>query len=164
MSLEMLPGLIHDLWSWMALAVVLLILELLTGTLVLLGMAAGAVAVGLVQWMWPGTGWEILLLVFSALTVMTPLLGKHLLVERPSLLEKVQFRHIGRIVPLSEPIAGGEGALILDGCRWKCEGPDLPAGEKVLVLSLTRGRLTVVAATVAGDRAEEAQGVSRPGG
>ncbi len=50
---------------------------------------------------------------------------------------------IGRVFTLVEPIEGGLGKIRCDDTLWQVEGPELPAGCAVRVLSAKGMRLTI---------------------
>ncbi len=50
---------------------------------------------------------------------------------------------VGFIFDLSDPIENGVGHIKLSDTRWRVEGPDLPAGTKVVVVDLKGNSLVV---------------------
>ncbi|WP_353473673.1 hypothetical protein PVT71_06415 [Salipiger sp. H15] len=61
---------IQHWWVWMAAAVVLLVLEVLSPAFVFLGFAIGAAVVGLLLLLGLTTGWPMLLLICAVLAVL----------------------------------------------------------------------------------------------
>ncbi|WP_226625881.1 hypothetical protein [Alloyangia pacifica] len=57
-------------WVWLAAAVVLLVLEVLSPAYVFLGFAIGAAVVGLLLLLGLSTGWPVLLLIFAVVAAI----------------------------------------------------------------------------------------------
>jgi len=50
---------------------------------------------------------------------------------------------IGRIAVVEQAIVAGRGRLAIDGTTWSAQGPDLPAGTRVMITA-TQGTVLVV--------------------
>ncbi len=141
-------------WSWWLLGLLLLAAELLLPGVFLVWIGIGAIATGvlsLLLWETALWGWQIQLLVFAALAVVSTLLGRRFLsrsdqaTDEP-LLNQRGASLIGRTATLQEPIAEGRGRIRLDDTHWPVLGPDLPVGTKVRIVSWNGRDLTVEAA------------------
>ncbi|WMJ70187.1 NfeD family protein [Stenotrophomonas sp. 24(2023)] len=68
---------------------------------------------------------------------------------RPSdapLLNRRAEQLVGRVVPLQQGIAGGQGRVSIDDASWQVTGPELPAGTPVRVVAVQGSTLVVEAA------------------
>jgi membrane protein implicated in regulation of membrane protease activity len=64
--------------------------------------------------------------------------------EQP-LLNRRGAQHIGRVVCVSEPIAGGEGRVRVADTVWRARGPDCAAGTWVRIVAVEGAYLVVAA-------------------
>ena len=118
-------------WMWLTLAVLLAAVEIATATFFLIWMAIAAAAVALGLAIAPDMDWSTQLLLFStiSLALVTFLRGPALRrfrgpSSRPELNNRAA-RMIGRRAEVAEPFRNGEGALLIDGVRWKARlAPD----------------------------------------
>ncbi|MGB1581945.1 MAG: NfeD family protein, partial [Nevskiales bacterium] len=62
-----------------------------------------------------------------------------------SALNRPGAEHIGKILVLSEAIVNGSGRVKLADTSWRCTGPDLPLGSRVLVKAVQSGTFVVEA-------------------
>ena len=141
-------------WNWVAIGLVLLVLEIAIPGVFLLWFGMAAIAVGALSIMfqnaafWP---WEAQILVFLLLSLVLAYYGKRIMdkgdVTDQPLLNKRSEQLIGRTATLGEPIKEGYGRIRLDDSQWRVKGPDLPAGARVKVSSIDgSGELVVEAA------------------
>ena len=106
-----------EFWNWWVVAVFLLML-------------------------FPEMTWQIQLLIFAVLSLLSILVWRYFLRDRfPSpvpkrVLNRRGASYVGRTFTLKEPIVDGNGLLHVDDSRWKVEGEDLPAGTKVKVTGI----------------------------
>ena len=152
-ALHVLNGLYaaHPFWTWMALAAVLLAVEVSTGSGYLLWPAASAAVTGLLAGFGLGPGPE--LLVFAALTIVSTLLARrffpHPFQPRGPDINDPAHRIIGHEGQAAGAFIGGHGRVLVDGKEWAAElegGADLPAGAEVTVTGVVGGaRLKVKA-------------------
>ncbi len=141
-------------WSWWLLGLLLLAAELLLPGVFLVWIGIGAIATGvlsLLLWETALWSWQIQLLVFAALAVVSTLLGRRLLsksdqVTDEPLLNQRGASLVGRTATLQDPITEGRGRIRLDDTHWPVLGPDLPVGTKVRIVSWNGRDLTVEAA------------------
>ncbi len=129
-------------WNWVALGLVLLALEIIVPGVFMLWFGIAAIVIGTITLMigsggfWP---WEAQVIFFLALSIVLAYFGKRLTdrgeeSDQP-LLNQRGAQLIGRLATLTEPISDGFGRIQLDGVQWRVQGPDLPAGAKVMVTS-----------------------------
>ncbi len=110
-------------WHWWTLAVVLLVLELLTGTTYLLWPTVAAGLVGLAAASPLPFGWEQQLATFAAVTIVLTLAGdrfvakRWLKTERPELNERAAQLTGEKVVALADFVAG-QGRVKLGDSVW----------------------------------------------
>ncbi len=137
-------------WNWVAIGLVLLVLEIAIPGVFLLWFGMAAILVGALSIMlanaafWP---WEAQILVFIVLSLVLAFYGKRMMdkgdVTDEPLLNKRSEQMIGRTATLSEPIAEGYGRIRLGDTLWRVKGPDLPIGARVKVAAVQGNELVV---------------------
>jgi len=127
-----------EFWHWWVLAAVLIVIEVLAPSTVFLwpGIAAGVV--GIILFAFPGLGWEIQVLIFAVLSVVSVILWRAYARTRPTetddpMLNLRAQRYVGREFVLEQPIVNGRGKLMVDGVIWKVEGEELGAGTRIRI-------------------------------
>jgi len=128
-----------NFWHWFALAIGLLIAEMIgaAGFLLWTGLSAGVV--GLIVLVAPQLTWRWQLFLFAIMTVVVLVLWwRHLQKridhsEQPNLNQRTS-QFVGRKTVLVAPIEHGRGIIRLDDSQWKVSGPDLPEGTLVEVV------------------------------
>ncbi len=144
--------LIYPFWVWMAVAAVLLAVEVATGSGYLLWPAAAAAVVALLTGLRLGIAPE--LLIFAALTIAGTLVARRYLPHpfRPKGpdINDPHHRIVGRTGQASADFKGGHGRVFVDGKEWAAEldsGSELSAGAEVTVTAMLSGsRLRVKSA------------------
>ncbi|NBC31969.1 MAG: NfeD family protein [Alphaproteobacteria bacterium] len=137
-----------DFWHWWVAAAVLVAIEVFAPGVVFLWLGIAAAVVGLVVLLIPALGWELQLLAFALLAIVSVYAGRRLLRDRggvsadPALNRRAQ-RYIGHVYTLSEPIVNGVGKVQAGDGYWTVEGPDMKAGTKVKVIGADSARLRV---------------------
>jgi len=127
-------------WHWFILGIVLTILEILAPGVVFLWLGIAAGVTGLVVLGIDGLTWQVQILVFAGLSVVSIVSGRLWLRYRPTVtdhptLNRRGERHIGRVFTLDAPIVNGVGKIRVDDATWKVTGDDLPAGARVKVIA-----------------------------
>lgn len=127
-----------DFWHWFIFAVGLLILELFAPGAFFLWMGIAAAIVGALLWLVPGMGWELQLMIFAVLSVVTIIWWRKRMDENPVVSDQPNLnrrgqQYVGRTFTLDEPIVNGLGKIHVDDSTWKIEGNDCPAGTKITV-------------------------------
>ncbi len=140
-------------WNWVAIGLVLLVMEIALPGVFLLWFGMAAIVVGALSIMfhnaafWP---WEAQIVIFLILSLVMAYFGKRMMdkgdVTDEPLLNKRSEQLIGRTATLGEPIREGYGRIRLDDSQWRVKGPDLPAGARVKISAVDGGELVVEAA------------------
>ena len=128
-------------WWWVALAILLAAIEMLTVTTLLVWSASAAFLTAVVLWLMPGLGWAAQLAIFASLSIVFTFAGRALVQrygygERASTLNRRAAQLVGRDgVVLSFEF--DEGKVNVDGVPWPArlpEGTPTPApGDRVRV-------------------------------
>lgn len=134
-------------WHWIALGLLLLIVEMsgTGGYLLWIGIAAGIT--GGLLFLAPDMSWQLQVLVFSVASVACALgwwqyqLKHPRIVDEP-LLNKRGAQYIDRVFTLSDAIENGRGKIRVDDSFWEVSAAeDIPAGTKVKVLALEQDQI-----------------------
>ncbi len=128
-------------WNWMVLGFVLLVMELITPGAFMLWIGIAALIIGalsLAIWDAAIWTWQVQVLAFLVLSVISAVVGKTLASSRRTLSDQPLLNRrgqqlIGRMATLAEPIKDGRGRVKLGDTLWRVSGPDLPAGTQVRV-------------------------------
>ncbi|MCO6185034.1 NfeD family protein [Rhizobium sp. L1K21] len=149
----MIASLVRDLgpWVWWVLGAVLLILELAVPGVFLMWIGAAAIitgAVSLLVWSQNLWSWEIQLLVFAALSFGCVIIGRRYFYNSNTETDEPMLNRrtdglVGRTAVLVEAISEGQGRIKLDDTVWLVNGPDLPAGSRVRIVSSKGTNLVV---------------------
>ncbi|MDB5481486.1 MAG: hypothetical protein JWO83_2539 [Caulobacteraceae bacterium] len=142
----------HALLAWMAIAAVLLTIELLTGSGWLLWPAGSAVVVGAIN-AGPDQSLTAQAATFAALTVASTYAGRRWLgrsFHRGHDPNDPLTRLVGRQGEAASTFEGGRGRVFVDGKEWAAElvgdGPLAPGGRVEVVALVGGARLKVRAA------------------
>ena len=136
-------------WHWWVAGVLLLIVEMLVPGLIFLWFGLAAGLVGLTLLAFPEMTWQVQLLIFAALSVISLVAGRSFLRRRPietdrPTLNRRGEQYVGRHFTLEEPVVNGLGKIKVDDSIWKIEGEsDLPVGARVRVTAVDGTILTV---------------------
>jgi len=131
-----------EFWNWWVVAVFLIGIEVFAPGAVFLWMGIAAGIVGFALLAFPEMTWQIQLLIFAVISVVSIYVWRFVLRDRFAkpetgrVLNRRGASYIGRTFTLKEPIIDGNGLLHVDDSRWKVEGEDLPAGTKVKVIAI----------------------------
>jgi membrane protein implicated in regulation of membrane protease activity len=137
-----------EFWWWWIAGVVLLILEVMAPATFFLWLAIAAGIVGLLSWVIPSIGWEIQVLIFAVLSVVSVVawrvwLKPHTVASDQPTLNRRGEQYVGRVLTLTEPIANGVGRIRVADATWGVEGPDLPAGTRIRIAAVVGTRFRV---------------------
>lgn len=135
-------------WHWFTAAVVFFILELILPTTFMMWTGLGAFFTGIVVFLNPELEWSMQLIVFAVFSVVSIVLGRKWLKRRPiqtdePLLNRRAEQYLGRVVTLAEPLTNGVGHVSIDDTRWRIEGPELKAGDRIRVTAMNGSSLIV---------------------
>ena len=139
-------------WNWMLLGFILLALEILVPGVFLLWIGIAAILTGALSlqlWDWSAWTWQVQVLVFLALSLISAYVGKRLMdarrdqeTDEPFLNRRAE-QLVGRTAALEEAIQNGHGRIRLGDTIWRVAGPDLPAGTRVRVIAAKGAELQV---------------------
>jgi membrane protein implicated in regulation of membrane protease activity len=129
-SLTLLP------WHWLALGLVLIVLEVMVSGYVLLWLGIPALLVGAAMLLQPGLSLAMQIGLFGVLAVIS--LAASLTMRRrkaaaASTVNTGAARFIGRTAILTTALQAGHGEVALGDTVWPVSGPDLPAGTEVTI-------------------------------
>jgi membrane protein implicated in regulation of membrane protease activity len=126
-------------WQWLALAVALAGLEMLSMSFFLIFPALSAALVGLIVYVEPGLDWRVQVLIFAALSVATTMLGRGWLrkfrdADGPMTVNVRGSTYIGRRVRLTDALENGQGRVRMDDTWWTARSLDgAPIAAEILV-------------------------------
>ena len=128
-------------WTWMVLGFVLLVMEIVAPGVFMLWIGIAALIIGAVSLLiWDAAfwTWQVQVLAFLILALVSAFVGKKLVGGRHDdadqpLLNRRGAQMVGKLATLSEPIKNGRGRIKLGDTLWRVSGPDLPAGTQVRV-------------------------------
>ncbi len=128
-------------WTWLVMAAMLLLLELLLPGVFLIWLAIAAALTGIADYLLD-MPWQAELLLFALLSVIAVFSGRRYY-KGPGMepadnpyLNRRQMGYVGRTFTLREPIVDGRGKLAIEDTVWEIEGPDLAAGTRIKVTAV----------------------------
>ncbi len=135
-------------WHWWVLAALLVASEMIAPSTVLLWPGISAAFVGVVVFAFREIGWELQVLLFALLSVVTLIAWRGFARGRPQeggdpALNRRGQQYVGRSFVLNDPIVNGEGRLKVDDTIWKIAGEDAAAGARVSVVAVDGAVLRV---------------------
>lgn len=126
-------------WHWLAIAVLLLIFEVLVSGGFLLWIGISALIVSLCSWLF-ALSWSLQMILFSAFAVLTSfswwlyLQKRPLKTDDPKLNRRAE-QYIGRHFELIQPIKNGRGKIHVDDSTWTVMCNEaLPVGASVKII------------------------------
>ena len=125
-------------WHWLVAGVVLMTIEMVVPAAYFIGLGAAALLVGLLMLIAPALSWEMQIIVFSVLSLVSIVLAKRLVKHHDyesdqPLLNRRGHQYVGRDFTLEEPIVNGQGKIRVDDSTWKISGSDCDSGATVTV-------------------------------
>jgi membrane protein implicated in regulation of membrane protease activity len=140
-------------WNWLILAAVLLALEVMAPGVFLMWFGLAAAVTALLAFLFDiSWQWQLVwfcLLSLASVVVALKYLRKHPLHSDRPLLNERAVQHIGQSFDLVDPIVNGRGSVKIGDSIWRVEGPELPKGTRVRVLSADGSLLRVAPAETA---------------
>ena len=130
-------------WHWFVIAIVLITIEIFTGSMFVFFVAVAAAIVGVMAWVAPDMPWTAEFIIWSVLSLAS-LVGWHYYrkanppseTDQPS-LNRRGSQYVNRVFTLDEPIVNGIGKVKVDDSTWKVVSEsDMKKGEKVKVTAL----------------------------
>lgn len=130
-----------DVVAWAAIALLLFAAETLAPGAFMLWMGFAAAAVFLGVLFVPGIPLLAQVAAFVVLSFVSIQVyrkwirdkGRERQSDHPTLNRRA-FQHVGRVVPLDQPIVAGRGRVKIGDAFWVVEGDDLPVGTPVRVV------------------------------
>jgi membrane protein implicated in regulation of membrane protease activity len=143
-----MTGMAIVFWYWWAIALVLLVVELLIPGFFFLWMSASAFITGCLLLLTPSLNVDVQLFIFSLLSVISIAVWRyyfkrHQPASDHPLLNKRSAQYVGRVFTLDEPIVNGQGKIKVDDSIWKVEGEDCDCSVKVKVTGVNGAILLV---------------------
>ena len=137
----MISGYQPDFWHWWILALGLIMLETVLPGTFFLWMGIAALILGVVAWVLPGVGWELQLILFAALSLLSIVGWRFWQSRNPSqsdhpALNRRGEQYIGQVFTLTTAIENGFGKVRVGDSPWRVRGPEAEAGRKVRVTSV----------------------------
>lgn len=141
----------HPAGWWLAFGILLIIVEMVSGTFFFLFLGIGALLVALLTWTMDIGGLAQGVL-FGASALVAAGAWYRLRPNPDDRIEQLAgakdlnnrlARFVGREADLVEPLRGGEGRIRLDDSYWTVTGPDLPAAARVRVVAIDGMKLRV---------------------
>lgn len=128
-------------WHWWILAAALIAFEVVLPTFYLLWTGIAAFVVGLALWLAPSLAWEIQVVIFAILSVLSIVMWRNYAKKNPAvsdepLLNRRGEQYVGRVVTLKEPIVDGIGKVQIDDSTWKIIGNDYAVGTKIKLIAV----------------------------
>lgn len=130
-----------EYWHWLLGGLFLLVVEVaLAGGTYLMWLGFAALATGVLSLLLGALlPWQLQLVVFGVLSVASVLLWRRYARDADTanapVLNQRGYHHLGRVVPLEEPIVGGRGRVRIDDTLWVVRGSDAPAGAQVKIIA-----------------------------
>ena len=135
-------------WYWLAAGLILLGIEMLAPGFYLMFFGAAALGTGVLALFVP-LPWQALVTVFAVLSVVGVVAGRRWYASREdegsATLNRRSAALIGRRTRLREALTADGGEIYIDDTRWAAQGPELPAGAEVEVISVQGSRVIVKA-------------------
>jgi membrane protein implicated in regulation of membrane protease activity len=125
-------------WSWLILAVILVLLETIIPGIHFVWFGMAATLVGIIA-LATGIDWQWQLLIFGVLSFATALIVRKYATphsapsDQPGLNERGSY-YVGRVVVVQEAIENGRGKVKIGDSIWIAQGPDAPAQARVKVV------------------------------
>ena len=118
-----------EFWHWLIFGGILIILEVVLPGTILLWTGVSAIIVGLLQLMFPAMPWELQMVIFAVLSLVTVTGYRIWIKKRPietldPTLNKRGAQYIGREVTVTETQLGGRGRTMVDDSTWLIRSED----------------------------------------
>ena len=145
-------------WYWLAFGIGLMLVEVLVPGVLFLWLGAAAIVTGLILLAIPKMGWELQLVVFAVLSVVSVFAGRRYVYTNPEptdhpTLNRRGENFIGRQYTLEGATDGGKGRINIGDSLWAVavhpQGTDLAADTRVKVTAVDGSTLVVEAVEAA---------------
>lgn len=134
-------------WVWLALGLVLAVLEMAIPGVFLIWMAGAAILTGLLAWVVP-IGVPVQIVIFAVLSILAVFTGRRYIAAHPVVAADPKMnrrgdRVVGESVVVTQAIEGGQGRVRLGDSEWLARGADAPVGTRLTVTGHEGTVLTV---------------------
>ena len=124
-------------WTWLAIGLLLAVLEMAVPGVFLIWMAGAAIVTGVIVWLTP-IGLPLQVMIFAVLAIVSVFTGKSWLAKNPveALDPKMNDRGarvVGDTVVVTTIIEGGSGRVKHGDSEWLARGPDAEPGTRMRV-------------------------------
>ncbi len=135
-------------WSWLILALLLVIAEVFVPSTFFLWMGISAAVVAGVLWLLPDLSWQMQWVLFGlfslvSLTIWFRYAKQSSQESDEPLLNQRGAQQVGKVLVLQEAIVNGRGKARLGDSVWLVEGDDRAVGESVTVVVVVGSVLKV---------------------
>ena len=145
-------------WHWLAFGVLVMLVEVLVPGVIFLWLGIAAVVAGLVLAAIPSMSWEIQVVLFAVLSVVSIFLGRRIVSARQAPTDHPTLNQRGRNLlgthyTLDTATSGGRGRVRIGDTVWRFTvrpaGTELAQGTRITVVDVD-GTTLVVEATAEG--------------
>jgi membrane protein implicated in regulation of membrane protease activity len=125
-------------WHWLITGFGFVILEMIMPGVVFLWVGVAAAITGLIMVVQPEMPWEMQMLIFAALSIISTVSGRVWIRNSPTETDQPHLnqrgrQYIGRQFVLDEAIENGTGSIKVDDSNWRITGDDAAEGAKIEV-------------------------------
>jgi hypothetical protein len=133
-----------DYWHWLVFGLILIIIELFAWSTFFLWIGISAIMVGILSKLFPSLSWQIQLLLFSGLSIVSIFLAKKYFPVKTidNELNVRAKRHIGNSYTVVSNDEHGTKIKVGDSL-WLAKGCDMHIGQKVKVIDVDSVTLIV---------------------
>ena len=137
-------------WWWVALAIAIGAVEMLTFTYFLIWLALAAAATGLSLWIAPGLSGTTQLTLFAAYSAAFTIAGRYWLAHRRATssqapgLNRRSESVIGRVGKALGDFDNNEGVLVIDGVRWRARSTNANAAKDQSLTVIDADGMTLI--------------------
>jgi membrane protein implicated in regulation of membrane protease activity len=144
-------------WYWLALGIGLMLVEVLVPGVLFLWLGAAAIVTGLILLGIPDMGWQIQLVVFAVLSIVSVYVGRRYVYANPEPTDHPTLNQrgenlVGQQYSLDGATSGGAGRVKVGDSLWAIavipQGVELPAGARIQVVRVDGSTLVVEAVEV----------------
>ena len=134
-------------WHWVVLGLVMIALEVMIPGAFFIWIGVAALILGGVTFLLP-LSVTVQLLLFGVVALSVTVLGRKIIRiqanggSSPTLNRRGQ-QFVGQTIVLDVPIVNGRAHVAVADSKWRIQGPDLPAGTVVKVISVDGNTLIV---------------------
>ena len=145
-------------WYWLAFGMGLMLVEMLVPGVLFLWLGAAAIVTGLILLGIPDMGWQIQLVLFAVLSIVSVYVGRRYVYANPGPTDHPTLNQrgenlVGQQYSLDGATSGGAGRVKIGDSLWAItvtpQGADLPAGARIQVVRVDGSTLVVEVVEIA---------------